>query len=207
MAEQKGRLYLTIRFITRTPGAYPGTGSEERETRRGSRACRTEYRAKRSAAIFLATYVTGVETRRERLQVGRKGRRKAREKKPVANFRPSRTTIVPDGGTLDYSQGIFQLSKSLRRFLFLKRRIRKCDSSRLRDSLRKVADNSIRFFSNRHNFIYRLPVLDKLVSLIFLYKLTHNSHDACGTYAEFFSCLSICNQYVLQSQTLFKVCL
>lgn len=44
-------------------------------------------------------------------------------KKPVANFRPSRTTIVPDGGTADYSQGIFQLSKSLRRFLFLKRRI------------------------------------------------------------------------------------
>lgn len=50
-------------------------------------------------------------------------------KKPVANFRPSRTTIVPDGGTPDYSRGIFQLSKSLRRFLFLKGCIRKYDSN------------------------------------------------------------------------------
>lgn len=83
------------------------------------------------------------------------------KKKLVANFRPSRTTIVPDGGTPDYSQGIFQLSKSLRRFLFLKRRIRKCDGSRLCDSLRKVADNSIRFFSAQHNFIYGLFVLKR----------------------------------------------
>lgn len=108
------------------------------------------------------------------------------KKKPVANFRPSRTTIVPDGGTLDYSQGIFQLSKSLRRFLFLKRRIRKYDSSRLRDSLRKAADNSIRFFGNQHNFIYRPLVLDKLASIIFFYVLTRNSN---------FFFTSISNQY------------
>lgn len=73
--------------------------------------------------------MTGVETRRERISGREKRAAESEGKKPVANFRPSRTTIVPDGGTADYSQGIFQLSKSLRRFLFLKRRIRKYDSN------------------------------------------------------------------------------
>lgn len=73
--------------------------------------------------------MTGVETRRERTSGREKRAAESEGKKAVANFRPSRTTIVPDGGTADYSQGIFQLSKSLRRFLFLKRRIRKYDSN------------------------------------------------------------------------------
>lgn len=100
-----------------------------------------EYRAKRSAAIFLATYVTGVETRGERTGgigmaggregggwgeaagkggSGKRGKKASREFPSIAT-----TTTVPDGGTPDYSQGIFQLSKSLRRFLLLKRVIRK----------------------------------------------------------------------------------
>jgi hypothetical protein len=73
--------------------------------------------------------VTGVETRRERTSGREKRAAESEGKKLVANFRPSRTTIVPDGGTADYSQGIFQLSKSLRRFFFLKRRIGKYDSN------------------------------------------------------------------------------
>lgn len=130
-------------------------------------------------------YIRDGSRNEKRKDPGREKRAAESEgKKPVANFRPSRTTIVPDGGTLDYSQGIFQLSKSLRRFLFLKRRIRKYDSSRLRDSLRKVADNSIRFFSNQHNFIYTLFVLDKLTSIIFYI-------DRCVTII--FLIQSICN--------------
>jgi len=50
LTERKERLYLTIRFITRASGAYPGTGSEERE-RRGEGAERAEPSTGQSARL------------------------------------------------------------------------------------------------------------------------------------------------------------
>lgn len=68
-------------------------------------------RVKRSAAIFLATYVTGVETSRERSRYGK--RAQSGRKKSRLRISGHRDDDQPDGSEPDYSRGIFQLSKPL----------------------------------------------------------------------------------------------
>lgn len=87
-----------------SPEAYPVARRKRRKrdegggrrgeggTKEGARACRTEYRAKRSAAIFLATYVTGVENEkrkdlryREKKGGGKRGKKAGREFPSIAS--------------------------------------------------------------------------------------------------------------------------
>lgn len=75
------------------------------------------------------------ERRKDPSQAGREKRATESEGKKAAREFPSvaRTTSVPDGGTLDYSQGIFQLSKFLRRFPPYRARARSRVAARLRE--------------------------------------------------------------------------